>query len=165
MLRLLPLPPLLRPLLSTVGVGLPPLGFLGFLIWFRRSQRYQRDSGLRRRESALRDARRRLRSLKDEGTSEGAELVGEVSACLRTFVGDRLGGSGGALTASEMEKLLSRHALDEPTVRRAREFVDRLEALQYGAGGGMALDRETLLSTLGNLINAIEQGARKVGQR
>ena len=153
-----------RGSVAVTGLVLPPICFLGFLFWLRRSQRYRADGSLRRRESARRTARNRVRWLATdvESKHDTASLIANASGCLRTFVGDKLGVEGGTLTPFEMAELLEDAAVSEGTVRRARDFLERLEAAQYGAISAAGLQRESLCRTLESLIDSIDSEIKAV---
>ncbi|MEM7052172.1 MAG: BatD family protein [Acidobacteriota bacterium] len=118
-----PGPPLQAAL--TGALAAPPLLFVG-LWWRRRRQlRYQEDGALRRRQEALRRARKSL------ANDDPSEVV-------RTYIGDKLGREGGALTAAEAAAGLRQAGLGGDLVDEVRSFLEGLEASRYGAAGGAA---------------------------
>lgn len=152
-----------RQTLAWAGVAGPPLLYLGFLSWWRRSQRYLLDRGLRRRQAALRTAKARLRQLANDREAEHdpVVLIQLVSRCLRDYVGDKMDLEGSTLTAGEVDAVLTREGVTEPTNRRVRELFDRLEAAQYGAVGAAGLERDRLVRTLESLIESLDSELAK----
>ena len=115
------------------ALAAPPLGFFALLLVRRRQERYRRDSGLRRRENALRDGLKGLREVDAAAAGPPSAAAEAASRCLRGYVGDKLGLEGNALTAVEAEAALRRRGVDEALARETHELLDRLEAARYGA--------------------------------
>lgn len=131
----------------------PPLGYAGLLFWRRRQELYARDSGLRRRRTALRRCLDQLGRL-ELTSGDGKEAARFASRALRSYVGDKAGAEGSALTPLEVEGILCEAGVDEPTSRRTREILDRLEAAQFGV---MRRDRaEDLGSSLRDLVKRLD---------
>ncbi|MDX1502162.1 MAG: BatD family protein [Thermoanaerobaculia bacterium] len=139
-----------------LGLGLPPLLYLGARILTLRRRRLESDALLRRRRAAARRARQALRAIERLAGDDGA--VPAASLCLRRYIGDKLGVEGTALTAAETEECLRRHGVDEETVASTREALDRWEAAQYAARptGGAPVHEElaALLRRLGRRLPA-----------
>lgn len=139
-----------------LALGLaPPLGFGALLARERRRHRSERDREIERRRNALKRATAEIEALAAESGGNEA-LARRASLAVRTFVGDKLGAEGAALTPAEVEAMLVSAGVDEPTTRRARELLERLEAAQYGAGTAK-LDPGTLARSVGGLVRDIER--------
>ncbi|MEM7481364.1 MAG: BatD family protein [Acidobacteriota bacterium] len=138
------------------ALAAPPLLFLGLWLARRRDQRYRRDGGLRRRQEALKRARRRLENL-DEG-NDGAI---EASATLRAYIGDKLTLEGGALTAQEAEEALRGSGIDAELARQVHALLDRLDAARYARREAETTDLE---STTLDLVRRLE-GALRAARR
>lgn len=148
---------------SGAGV-LPPLCFLGLFLVRRRQARFQEDTGLRKRQVAMRLAARRLKEIQRHKVAhyDAQTLARDTSLCLRNYVGHKLGAEGGVLTPAEVERLLLTGGADSRTVRRSRELLERLEATQYGLAGGSALDSERLARSVADLLKDLD---RQLGSR
>ena len=151
-----------RSTLWSSFAALPPLLFLALLTVRRRQRRYELDSGLRRRESAYKRATSRARGLPGvpECQHDPAALARHASLCLREYVGDKLGLEGAALTPDEVFELLCERSVDEPTARRAREYLERLEASQFGVRT-QELQCEQLSRSLIALLESLDQQVRE----
>jgi hypothetical protein len=149
------------PIWFALGI-VPPLLFAGLVGFGRWQGARADDSPARRRVTAKRRATAALHRV--EGLPAGTDaktLARELSLCLRGFVADKLGGAGGAgtMTPLEVEELLARHGGGDASSRRARELLERLEAVQY-AGVGSAqsrLDRASLCRSLASLLEDLER--------
>ena len=148
---------------GTIGWGgsalAPPLGFLALFLVRRRQTRFLLDSGLKRRQQALRSGVQRVRQIQHDKVAkyDRETLARDSSQCLRHYVGDKLGAEGSALTPGEVESLLRDRDVDEGTVRRTRELLERLEAAQYGAGLYQELEHQQLSRTLNNLLRDLDK--------
>ncbi|MCB1056858.1 MAG: protein BatD [Acidobacteria bacterium] len=133
------------------GLALPPVLFLVFSLFQRRRLAFARDSSLRRRREALREAQKCLAGL-DPGNA--AEAARQASRCLRRYIGDKLGIEGAALTPGEADQLLRQVQVDEETVAETHRLLERLEAAQYGAG---AVDAGRLQAEVQPLLQRLER--------
>ncbi len=125
------------------GLGLPPLLFALFIAFDRRQRRFASDSGLKRRRGALRKAMARIEAVtatsstssdRDPQGDESAERACALAAdTLRTYVGDKLGIEGTALTAQEIEDRLRRHRVDDELAQEAHRLLSQLEAVRYSS--------------------------------
>jgi hypothetical protein len=111
----------------------PPLLYLGLLVATRRQRRFEADTSLRKRHRAMRSARKILAGLKD--LDDGGELAAAElgSRCLRTYIGDKLGVEGAALTAAEVKQHLAEVGVEQDLVGEVSRLLEQLEAAQYGA--------------------------------
>jgi hypothetical protein len=132
----------------------PALLYIALVISERRRRRFELDSGLRRRHSALRTARRSIGRL--EG-NDRTELARQASRCLRTYIGDKLGLEGSALTPTEVRETLIETGVAEELVGRVDDSLNRLEAAQYGAA---RVERSQLAGELRELISELERGLK-----
>lgn len=118
------------------GLATPPLLFLGLLWTQRRKRLFALDSGLRRRKEALRNAQKGLRELK--GASDPMATAAAASRCLRSYIGDKLGLEGSALTPREIAQHLAAKDVPDDLVQDVQRFLKELEAAQYGGGRDVA---------------------------
>lgn len=132
-----------------VGLLLPALAYVGLLVGQRRSRRFRSDKALRRRHRARRTARKSLARL---AALDGLEAARQASSCLRTFIGDKLGLEGSALTPDEVHQHLVEAGVSEELVERVHRLLGELEAAQYGAlrapAGELKGQLEELLAAL-----------------
>jgi hypothetical protein len=135
------------------GAALPPVAFLALLFVQRRRERLALDAGLRRRQGALRRATAELKQV--EAERDPKVLSQRASSCLRTYIGDKLGLVGSALTPLEAQDALRAAGADEPSARRVREVLDRCEAAQYGAADRTP-DRAALVRSLDQLLRDLD---------
>ena len=116
----------------------PPLIYLALLITLRRQQRFAADASLKRKRTAMRNARKALAGLKAGVDERAAAELG--SRCLRTYIGDKLGLEGSALTPGEVRQHLGDQDVDEELTAEIHGLLKQLEAAQYGAAT-VAADR------------------------
>jgi hypothetical protein len=144
----------------TLGL-LPPVAFGALLLRERRRTRSARDRELDRRRHALKRALAEIEDLAASPPTATDALARRASLALRSYVGDKLGAEGSALTAAEVESLLAGAGVEEPTTRRVRELLERLEAARYGAAAGK-LEPSTLSRSLGSVVRDVD---RMIGKR
>ena len=142
------------------GAAVPPAAFLALFAFRRRRERFALDADLRRRQGALRRASSEVKRLERERAGDPKALARHTSACLRGYVGDKLGLAGNALTPLEAHDALRESGASEATARRVREVLERCEAAQYGAAPRGGPDRATLLRSLDQLLRDIDQQLR-----
>jgi hypothetical protein len=111
----------------------PPFVYLGLLIATRRQRRFEADISLRKRHRAMRQARKILAGLKDLDAGDKLAVAELGSRCLRTYIGDKLGLEGAALTAAEVKQHLAEVGVAEDLVGEVSQLLEQLEAAQYGA--------------------------------
>ncbi len=147
-----------RAPVAALGFALPPLAVFALWLWARRESRFAQDRGLRRRQGALRVARRTLRDLAEdaEARHDPEILIERCSRCLRHYVGDKLDLEGSSLTTAEVEAALRETAATDATVRRVRELFDRLDAAQYGAASDRNLQRDRIVKNLDQLVTTLD---------
>ena len=111
------------------GGVLPPILYLVLLTQYRRERRYAADRTLRRRQRALRQA---LAGAKKLPSGSGAAAATQASRVLRSYVGDKLGIEGAALTPAEAETALVQAGVEPGVAAHCRAELERFEAAQYG---------------------------------
>ena len=111
------------------GGVLPPILYLVLLTQYRRERRYAADRTLRRRQRALRQA---LAGATKLPSGSGAAAATQASRVLRSYVGDKLGIEGAALTPVEAETALVQAGVEPGVAAHCRAELERFEAAQYG---------------------------------
>lgn len=142
-------PPIVAALLLA-----PAMIFGALLYGERRRRKFESDLGLRRRSAAYRTARKSLGKLDNENSTE---LARHASLCLRTYVGDKLGLEGAALTPGEVRTELTELDLDPELIERVGETLNSLETALYGAA---SVEKAQLTESLEKLISDLERGLR-----
>jgi hypothetical protein len=111
----------------------PPLLYLGLLVATRRQRRFEADTSLRKRQRATKNARKILAELKDLDAGDELAVAELGSRCLRTYIGDKLGLEGAALTSAEVKQHLADVGVGQELVDEVSQLLEQLEAVQYGA--------------------------------
>ncbi len=138
----------LGPLLI-LGLLAPPLLFAGLSVARKRQLLFAGDARLRRRHAALRTAQAGLQELRSAAPGRAAAEL--ASRCLRTYVGDKAGAVGAALTPEESAACLTARGVAAERVAEVRRLLEELEAAQYGAatvGSDLASRLEALIGKL-----------------
>ena len=120
-----------RAWLWLAGGVLPPMLYLILLTQYRRERRYAADRTLRRRQRALRQALAGAKKLAP-GSGAAAPVAAEASRVLRSYVGDKVGIEGAALTPAEAETALVQAGVEPGVAAHCRAELERFEAAQYG---------------------------------
>jgi hypothetical protein len=120
-----------------VVFGLPVSFFIAMLALSRHQRQSSAVEERRRRAGALRTALQAHRAWQSPGGAasapDSAEVAHQASRLLRQYLGTMLGTEGLALTAAEVRQALLQRGLPEPLAQRAEAFLQRCEAVQYGA--------------------------------
>ena len=116
--------------LIALGIAFPPLGFVLLELLRRRQERDASDGGRRRRKGARAAARKRLR----EASGDPAEVAELHARALRSYIGDKLGREGGALTAKEAGAALTEADVASDLVADVAASLQAAEAVRYGGG-------------------------------
>ncbi len=139
----------------------PPALYLALLAGFRHRRRLATDGGYRRQRLALRTARDELQKMAgdDECKYDSGVLTRRASRCLRTFVGDKLGVEGGALTLREVSELLEEAGVESGMTRRVHDALERFEAAQYASSEAPTLgfERDKVVASVTNLVRDLDQ--------
>lgn len=130
------------------GLAAPALAFLGLFVAQRQRRRFALDSGLKRRKQALKMAHNNLR-----GIETGADGPSRASLGLRTYIGDKLNIEGSALTPREAQEELISRGVDNALAGEVRQWLEELEASQYGAG---AIDQSRLRERTLEFLKGLE---------
>ncbi len=141
------------PAVFGAALGLPPLVFLGLWWRRRRADAHAADSGLRRRQTASKRARKALATI----TGEPAEAAAIASRLLRTWVGDKLGREGAALTPDEAAGSLAAAGTEPELCERVRAALALWEAVQFGAA---TTQTAAIRDECTVLLTALERGLR-----
>ncbi len=139
----------------------PPLVLLGLWFWRKRQERYSRDLGLKRRETAARRARADAQQLESATELSAGERAERTSLILRGYIGDRTGAPGAALTPPEAEERLLGAGVPEALARRVREILDRLEAARFGGANPGGAGGRGIEALIGELESAMRKKKRR----
>jgi hypothetical protein len=134
----------------------PPVAYGALLARERRRARSAQNRERERRRTALRRAADELDALAGAPRDDLEALARRASLAVRGYVGDKLGAEGAALTPAEVETMLGGAGVDEATRRRARELLERLEAVQYGSAS-TRLEPDALGRSLTGLLREVER--------
>jgi len=137
-----------------LGLLTPALVYLGLLLSFRRQQRFAQDKNLRRRRNAATVAKKRLAVLAAATQGDDRAAAQEGSNILRSFIGDKLGIEGSALTPGEAQHCLASGGVEDQLVERTFALLTRLDAAQFGAA---TLTEQEIRSQLAPLLRELER--------
>lgn len=145
------------PAALVAGMLVPPLGYLALLGWLRRRDRYASDTGLRRRQTARRNAKKAVRGIgQAAATGDPKATATATSSVLRTYIGDKLGIPGGALTPEDARTRLRARGVAADVVDGLVGRLEWAEAIQY-RGGGQDTDLEAVADEVVQLIDAVDR--------
>jgi len=137
--------------------GLMPAAFVAVLLYQRHQHRLGGDVAYVRRRRARSEANRRLQTaLKLLDAGEAVEFHAEIHRALTSFIADRLNLPVASLTnASQLSEELLERGMDDQTVRRLAEVVERCEFGRFAAtppsGAAMAKLRDQAAGLLQRL--------------
>lgn len=139
---------------------LPPLLFAGVELSVRARARREGDPALQRRRTALSRAQAAVKALQS-GSDEGRSRAEALSRILRSYLGDKLGREGTALTPSDCRTLLETARVVPELIRAVTTYLEGLEAARY-APGGVVQGQDATLEALQQLLDRLE---KEVGLR
>ncbi|NOZ87717.1 MAG: protein BatD [Deltaproteobacteria bacterium] len=117
------------------GIFLSPMVFLIVLLGRKRSRRLEEDKALRRRKSALSNAKKNLYvAARMASKGEKDKSLEMVSRTIKEYLGDMLNTGGGALTAYEADTILRELAVPGEKVKPVVGLLSELEGILYGGG-------------------------------
>lgn len=117
------------------GLGIPPLLYLGMVLWQRRHHARNRDHIQIRQRHAAKKALKALKPIthaRHDADHIGATAA-EIAKVVRTFLGERLAREGGAITPSEVRTWFTQLGVAPPVTEQFATLLERLDAAQYGA--------------------------------
>ncbi|MEK7703337.1 MAG: BatD family protein [Myxococcota bacterium] len=141
-------PPLWLRTSALALLVLPPLALLALVLIERRRGI---DVSLTRRRSARRRARSGMRAL---GLMVDAKHIPtQASHIVRTYVGNKLGIAGAALTPGEVAQSLRQARIDASLIQRVEQLLSHLDAMQYAgsappSGAELARQIDTVITAL-----------------
>jgi hypothetical protein len=115
----------------------PFLIYIGLLVTIKIRQRRLADPGRLRSAKAFVRFRRKVQTLAAEGSQE-CNACSVLLEAIRTYLGDKLGSNGSALTFTEVADKLEEKRIDAPLVERLRDLFD---ACEQGSYGGLSLNK------------------------
>ncbi len=149
----------LNPLFSFFYL-FPGVIFAAALIIKRRHDAIERNSGLKRKLNAWRNARERLdKAVRAESEGGSAEFRGYLSEAVVRFIGDRLNTDAGALTTTALEGLLRNAGVPPETAARVRKMLEMCDFVRFSSAGtgpdirkALLADAREILTTLRDMI-------------
>jgi hypothetical protein len=136
---------------AMVAAGLlaPPILFLGVFVFDSRRRRHRLDATIKRRRTALTRAKRSMKKMLASTPGASAlSIAAEISNCLRTYIGDKIGAEGAALTPAEVVEALESRRVSQDTIDRAARLLEVVDSLQYGASTAPLPDLPTELQSV-----------------
>ena len=119
----------------------------------KRNDRFSQNSGLRRREQALRKFQKGLK-----GVSEGQSFVMQASSVFRDYIGDKVNIDGKALTPLDLDRVLGARQIENKTIEDIKELLQDFEKAQYG--GKMGSQPSKMVSKMENIVKNMEKELR-----
>lgn len=140
------------------GLLVPPLMFLGALVYRKRKERLLGNISLMKSQKARREASRRLktaRKLLAQGNTESYHA--EVSKALFGYLSDKLRLSMATLTIEAALQKLKEQSVPEETLQIVRTCAERAEFSRFAPGADTHEARKDLLDMASQAIDHIER--------
>ncbi len=135
-----------------------PLGlFAAAVVLKRRRDAIERDTGLRRKLSAWKNAQR-LFDLAGEDLSrnETAAFCGHVSEALVRFIGDRLTLDTGSLTSGAIEDSLRRRGVDPDLAEKIRKTLELADFVRFSSSAAGREVQDRLLADARAIVQTLK---------
>lgn len=144
-----------------LGLILPPIAFVGAVIYRKRMEKVYGDLPSLRFERAGREASKRLktaRQLLSQGNAQ--KYHEEVLRALTEYLEQKLRLSKATLAIDQVRSLLETHKVSQGTVERVQSVIERAEFARYAPGADSASARKELLDSASQAIDGVEKEFR-----
>ncbi len=141
-----------------VALALPPVLFVGSLVYRRRQEKLSGNIYRLRFEKAGREATRRLKHAKkllSQGNTESYHA--EISRALLGYLEDKLHLSRASLTLDQAVVLLEARGVTAETLQSLRSCVERAEFARFAPAADTREARADLLGGAAEVINGVER--------
>jgi hypothetical protein len=141
-----------------VAIVLPPLLFVGAVVYRRRMKSIYGDMPKFRFQQAGREAAKRLKQAKQllaQGNSENYHA--ELSKALLGYLEDKLHLAKSTLTVEEASIRLQQRQVSEETINQLKTCIERAEFARFAPASDTTVVRKELLDAATSAINAIEK--------
>lgn len=122
----------------------------------RRARLIDKDAGFLKREKAFRNFNKAMKNL----TAGDPEIYARASNLLRSYLGDRLGFDGKALSALDVERRLGRTTVQAQTAGMIKQILQSCETGQYGNVAVSAEKSRQLIDQVKNVVAKVEKEVR-----
>ncbi len=126
---------------------IPPVVFLGLLLYRRRVEKLSRDVGYARRTRASGMVRKRLKKARELlDTDKTKEFYSALSEGLTKFIGDKLNVPAVGMTMAQIEEILKKEKVEESIIEDVRNVMSRSDFARFAPA---ELDKGQLKSDYG----------------
>lgn len=146
------------------GLGLPPLAFLGALVYRKRMERISGDLPGLRFQKAGREASKRLKLAKKilaQGDTESYHA--EVSRALLGYLEDKLRLPKSSLTIDQAVADLTSRGVPQETIDQLKSCVERAEFARFAPSADSKEARREILDAAAEAIGGIERSFSRDG--
>lgn len=141
-----------------IFIALPPVAFLGALVYRKRQERLSGKVDQLRFAKAGREATKRLKQAKkllSQGNTESYHA--EISKALMGYLEDKLHITKASLTIDEAVTLLERRGVPTETLQSLRSCIEKADYARFAPASDTKEARAELLDTAADVINSVER--------
>lgn len=135
----------------------PPLFYLGILIFSIRRQKLQNDTSLVRARSAKNIKNRRLKEAKNLLKGDSAPFFQALSQALSGFIADKLNLGTGELTTVDITKLGTDKLLSTSVVKEISDHLDQFDRLRFTTHQTTVEEKEEFFVAISDLMKKLEK--------
>lgn len=136
----------------------PLMVFTSALIVKRRQTHIERDSSLKRKLYAYKNAQKTLsKAVKLLKKEEDSLFYGKVSETLISFIGDKMNVETGTLTSQTIEQLLNQYGVSEDLTGRVRKMLELCDFVRFSSQEYGHKTQENLLKDTRAIINELNE--------
>ena len=140
------------------AILVPPLLFVGSLVYRKRMERLYGDLPKRRSQKAGREAAKRLKKAnKVLANGDTQTYHAEISKALIGYLRDKLQIPPGLLTIDEALTRLEQRGLNRATTEELRLCIERAEFVRFAPSEDTQEARRDLIDTAANIIQTLEK--------
>ncbi len=137
---------------------LPVLALFGAILYRRRRDKFDSDSGYARSRSAGRLAAKRLKQARSlASVAHAEEFFGEIRLAILAFVADKLNVSPHGLTIGEVTELLATAGFKDDELEKCRRLIQRADYVRYSSGAITEKDIQGSLELANEILIRLQE--------
>ncbi|MFC1691985.1 BatD family protein [Candidatus Latescibacterota bacterium] len=138
---------------------IPFAGFVSALLLKRRSDAIERNTGMKRRINAWKNALKRLANASKLLTSDDThDFCGSLSDAVVGYIGDMLNIETGTLTSRELEDTIMKNGISSELAERTRKNLELCDFTRFSSSASDNRIQENLLKETQSILNELKAG-------
>lgn len=137
---------------------LPLGGFIAAFVVKKRRDEIERNTGLKRKLNAWKNAETRLKKADSlTGTGNGEAFHGILHEAVTEYLGDIMNVDTGALTNADLEQTMKKHGLDSELAEKTRRTIELCDFVRFSSSNHGIEMQESLLRDCRTILSTIRE--------